>query len=135
MLKLSVQEKKSSNLGKFPQSQDKIFQDYLFCITNCMNFHFHVTVEIVHFFRPTDRFQLGVYILHVKEYISFSFQNTDGHRIQSVVQGLMLDQSLIIICFPIFRWETRKLCQGCTGRDIHIFEHHRRIIVVHYKLL
>ena len=44
LLKFSVQEKKSSNLGKFPQSQDKIFQDYLFCITNCMNFHFHVTV-------------------------------------------------------------------------------------------
>ena len=52
--------KKSSNLGKFPQSQDKIFQDYLFCITNCMNFHIHVTVQSVHFFQPTDRFQQGV---------------------------------------------------------------------------
>ena len=33
---------KSSNLGKFPHIQAKIFQDCIFCITNCMNFHTHV---------------------------------------------------------------------------------------------
>ena len=44
LLKFSVQEKKSSNLGKFPHIQAKIFQDCIFCITNCMNFHTHVMV-------------------------------------------------------------------------------------------
>ena len=44
LLKFSVQEKKAQIFGKFPHIQAKIFQDCIFCITNCMNFHTHVIV-------------------------------------------------------------------------------------------
>ena len=37
-------------LKLFSHIQDKIFQDCIFCITNCMNFHNHVIVQSVHFF-------------------------------------------------------------------------------------
>ena len=57
-----IQRYLGTNIRLFSQSQDKIFQDCLFCITNCMNFHFHVTVQSVHFFRPTNRFKQGVQI-------------------------------------------------------------------------
>ena len=39
-------------LSLFSHIQDKIFQDCIFCITNCMNFHNHVIVQSVHFFYP-----------------------------------------------------------------------------------
>ena len=71
--------KKSSNLGKFPHIQAKIFQNCIFCITKCINFHTHVIVWSVHFSDPTDRFQPGVnnFTLHKQKYIYHFPQKND----------------------------------------------------------